>query len=69
MESPLRTLPYARKDGPDYRDLPVSKSRQRKIDHVRKLRKRKGWSPARIKHYAIHGMQMPGNDIVEAFKE
>jgi len=66
--SKLRTYPYRSKYGPDYQSLPLGKRRKRKIEHVRNLLSR-DWSPARVRHYAIHGMNMPGNDVVEAFKD
>lgn len=67
--SKLRTLPYRDKFNEDYHSLPVSKARQRKIDHVKRLRKRGEWSKARVRHYALHGMNMCGSDVVKAFEE
>lgn len=67
--SPLETLPYRAKGAQDYHDLPVSKARQRKIDHVKRLLKRGEWSKARVRHYALHGMKMFGNDVVKAFED
>lgn len=69
LNSPLRTLPGRRKDGPDYQGLPLGKARRRKIEHVRKLLKSKQWTKARVRHYAIHGMNMSGNDLNEAMRE
>lgn len=67
--SPLLTSPYKSKGADDYHDLPVSKARQRKIDHVRKLLKSDGWSKARVRDYALHGMNMYANDVVKAFED
>lgn len=68
--SPLETLPYRSKlpHMPDYRSIPVSKARQRKIDHVRRMLKA-GESKGRVIHHAIHNMHMFGNDIVEAMSD
>jgi len=44
----------------------ISKKRQRKIDHIRELR-RKGEKKTRIRNKAIHHMKMSGEDIVAAF--
>jgi hypothetical protein len=67
-QSKLLSYPYSRKDAPDYKSLPISKARRRKIEHVRRLIAKSEWSPARVRHYAIHGMNMVGSDVVEAFK-
>lgn len=66
---PVEALPYSRKDGPDYKSLPIGKARQRKIDHVRSLLKRPKSKRSQVWEKAIHHMNMPGSDIVEAFKE
>lgn len=68
LNSPLRTVPYRNKKGVDYRDFPIGKRRQRKIEHVRSLFGKDGWSKGRVLQYAIHGMNMAGNDIVEAMQ-
>jgi hypothetical protein len=67
--SPLLTLPYRAKGEPDYRSIPLGKKRKRKIEHVRSLLGKDGWSAARVRHYAIHGMKMYGSDVTEAFKD
>lgn len=67
-QSKLHTLPYVNKFGEDYHSQPVSKARQRKIDHVRRMLKR-GDSKTRVRHYALHNMNMHGSDVVEAFKD
>lgn len=68
--SPLATLPYHSKlpHIPDYRSVPVSAKRRRKIEHVRRMLKA-GTSRGRVLHHAIHNMRMHGNDIVEALSE
>lgn len=67
--SPLATLPYRSKlpHIPDYRSIPVSAKRRRKIEHLRKMLKTQ--SKGRALHHAIHNMRMHGNDIVEAMSE
>lgn len=72
--SPLAVTPYkvkpvkGKKDLQDYQDLPLSKSRKRKIEHVRKMLK-DGQAKGRVYHHAIHNMRMHGNDIVAAMEE
>lgn len=68
--SPVETTPYRSKlpHIPDYRSLPVSASRRRKIEHVRN-RLKAGEPKGRVLHHAIHNMRMFGNDIVEAMSE
>jgi hypothetical protein len=67
--SPLLTLPYRAKGEPDYRSIPLGKKRARKIEHVKNLLGRDGWSQARVRHYALHGMNMAGSDVVEAMQD
>ena len=66
---PVEALPYRQKHGPDYRSLPISKARLRKIEHVRALLKRPKSNKGQVWDKAVHHMNMPGSDIVEAFKD
>lgn len=69
MHSPLATLPFESRlpHVPDYRSIPVSAKRKRKIAHVQRMLKSQ--SRARVLDHAIHNMRMHGNDIVEAMRE
>lgn len=41
----------------------VSASRQRKIDHIRELSKKQGWSKSKIRDKALHHMKMKSEDL------
>lgn len=63
--SPLLTTQLYVKNGPDYSNLPLSKSRKAKIDHVRRLLK-SGVGRGEVWNRAIHQYKMAGNDIITA---
>lgn len=41
----------------------VSKSRQRKIDHIRSLSGKEGWPKPRIRDKGLHHMKMKSEDL------
>lgn len=45
----------------------ISKSRQRKIDHLREISQKEGWSKSKLRQKALHHMKMRPEDVQVAF--